>query len=88
MEDKLNSFPKKEEKESSLKHLYTDFPYHKKIHTLDSWRVFRIISEIVEGFETMTSLGPSVAVFGSSTETPSDFTYYNLAIEIAKKTCG
>lgn len=34
--------------------------------TLDSWRVFRMLSELVDGFETMTDLGPAVAVFGSA----------------------
>lgn len=34
--------------------------------TLDSWRIFRMLSELVEGFETMTDLGPAVAVFGSA----------------------
>lgn len=31
----------------------------------DSWRVFRIVSEFVDGFETMMELGPSVSIFGS-----------------------
>lgn len=41
-----------------------DMKRHKP--TLDSWRVFRMISELVDGFETMTNLGPAVAVFGSA----------------------
>ncbi|MDY6912951.1 MAG: TIGR00730 family Rossman fold protein [Planctomycetota bacterium] len=32
----------------------------------DTWRVFRIMSEFVEGFETMSRIGPAVSVFGSS----------------------
>jgi hypothetical protein len=31
----------------------------------ETWRVFRIQSELVEGFETLNGLGPAVAVFGS-----------------------
>jgi uncharacterized protein (TIGR00730 family) len=58
---------------------------HKQIHTLDSWRVFRILAEFVDGFETMTLLGPSVAIFGSSTRTPHDPHYCELAKTIAKK---
>lgn len=32
----------------------------------DTWRVFRIMAEFVEGFETLSRLGPAVAVFGSA----------------------
>lgn len=49
----------------------------------DSWRVFRIISEFVDGFETMTSLGPSVSIFGSARLAPNS-PYYNMAIEVAQ----
>lgn len=51
---------------------------------VEAWRIFRIVSEFVEGFETMTDLGPSVSIFGSARKLPSD-PYYNLAIEVAKK---
>lgn len=36
----------------------------------DTWRVFRIMSEFVEGFETMGRIGPSVSVFGSARTRP------------------
>lgn len=58
---------------------------HKRIHTLDSWRIFRIMAEFVDGFETMTSLGPSVAIFGSTNPEPRDPFYYNLAALLAQK---
>lgn len=48
----------------------------------DSWRVFRYISEFVEGFETMTRLGPSVSIFGSARIQPAT-PYYNMAIDVA-----
>ena len=32
----------------------------------DTWRVFRIMAEFVEGFETLSRLGPAVAIFGSA----------------------
>lgn len=54
-----------------------------KLLTTDSWRVFRIISEFVDGFETMTQLGPSVSIFGSARLKP-DTEYYNLAVEVAR----
>ena len=58
---------------------------HKQAHSIDAWRVFRIMAEIVDGFETMTFLGPSVAIFGSSNQTPKDTKYYDLAEKIAEK---
>lgn len=51
---------------------------------LDAWRVFRIISEFVEGFEKLISLGPSVVFFGSSQATPQD-PYYRQAETLAAK---
>lgn len=51
--------------------------------TADSWRVFRIVSEFVDGFETMTSIGPSVSIFGSARLTPAS-PYYNLAVDVAQ----
>lgn len=48
---------------------------HKKTGTIDSWRVFRILSELVDGFETMTDLGPAVAVFGSARIAEKDANY-------------
>lgn len=55
----------------------------KQLFTHDSWRVFRIISEFVDGFETMTNLGPSVSIFGSARFLP-DSIYYNLAVDVAR----
>lgn len=49
----------------------------------DAWRVFRIISEFVDGFETMTNIGPSVSIFGSARLQPAS-PYYNLAIDVAQ----
>lgn len=53
------------------------------IFTADSWRVFRIISEFVDGFETMTNLGPSVSIFGSSRLPPTS-PYYKLSTNVAE----
>lgn len=58
---------------------------HKKVHTLDSWRIFRIMAEFVDGFETMTFLGPSVAIFGSTNQNPKERTYYDLTETLAEK---
>lgn len=54
-----------------------------KIFTTDSWRIFRILSEFVEGFETMTTLGPSVSIFGSARLQP-DHPYYQMGVAVAE----
>ncbi len=56
----------------------------KQTHHWDAWRIFRILSEFVEGFETMTSLGPSVAIFGSAVSSGED-PYYNQAAVLSSK---
>lgn len=53
-----------------------------EIHTMDSWRVFKIIAELVEGFEKLSRIGPSVAVFGSA-RTHFNNKYYKMAEDIA-----
>jgi uncharacterized protein (TIGR00730 family) len=51
----------------------------------DAWRMFKIIAEFVEGFDTLSSLGrPSVTVFGSA-RTPEDHPNYQLAREIGAR---
>ena len=36
----------------------------------ESWRLFKILSEIVDGFETLNDIGPAVSVFGSARGAP------------------
>jgi uncharacterized protein (TIGR00730 family) len=55
-----------------------------EIHTTDSWRVFKIISELVEGFEKLSRIGPCVSVFGSARTHYND-KYYRMAEDIAFK---
>jgi uncharacterized protein (TIGR00730 family) len=50
----------------------------------ETWRIFRIISEFVEGVEEMAHLGAAVSIFGSA-RTPPDDQYYKQATEIAAK---
>lgn len=50
----------------------------------DLWRIFRIMSEFVEGFETLSRLGPCVSVFGSARTKPDD-PYYDLGVAVAKE---
>jgi uncharacterized protein (TIGR00730 family) len=48
----------------------------------DMWRVFRIMAEFVEGFETMGKLGRAVSIFGSARTSPED-PFYKKARELA-----
>jgi uncharacterized protein (TIGR00730 family) len=43
--------------------------------TTDSWRVFRIMGEFVEGFDTLARIGPAVSVFGSARVKPGQPQY-------------
>lgn len=49
----------------------------------DPWRVFKIMSEFVESFDTLSRLGPAVTIFGSARTNPSD-PYYKAAVAIAE----
>ena len=49
----------------------------------DSWRIFRIMAEFVEGFEVMASVGTAVSVFGSARTKPTD-PYYQQAEETSR----
>ncbi len=53
-----------------------------EIKTEDSWRVFKIVSEFVQGFEKLSKIGPCVAMFGSARTKP-DNKYFQLAEDIA-----
>ena len=53
-----------------------------EIKSENSWRIFKIMSEFVEGFETMDKLGPCVSIFGSARTKPEN-KYYKLAENIA-----
>jgi len=41
----------------------------------DSWSVFKIMAEVVEGYEELAKIGPCVAVFGSARTNPGDLCY-------------
>ena len=48
----------------------------------ETWRVFRIMAEFVDGFEFMSESQPAISIFGSARTRATD-KYYNLAKEIA-----
>ncbi|MEN8204064.1 MAG: TIGR00730 family Rossman fold protein [Bacteroidota bacterium] len=55
-----------------------------EIKISDSWQIFKVMAEFVEGFEKMASIGPCVSIFGSARTNPGNV-YYKLAEEIAYK---
>lgn len=50
----------------------------------DSWAIFKIMAEFVDGFERLSKIGPCVSIFGSARTKP-DSKYYKLAENIAFK---
>jgi uncharacterized protein (TIGR00730 family) len=49
-----------------------------------SWQLFKIMAEFVDGFESMSKIGPCISIFGSA-RTEVGNPYYNLAVEIARQ---
>src|SRR4030042_205677 len=49
----------------------------------DSWRLFRILSEFVEGFETLADVQPAVSIFGSTRVSPGN-PLYEKATQLAR----
>ena len=50
----------------------------------ESWKIFQIMAEFVEGFERLSTISPAVSIFGSA-RTPEDHPHYQLTVEIAHK---
>ncbi|SHK99378.1 LOG family protein [Chryseobacterium polytrichastri] len=55
-----------------------------EIITKDSWMVFKVMAEFVDGYEKLAKIGPCVSIFGSARLKP-DTKYYDMAVEIAEK---
>lgn len=54
-----------------------------EIKAENSWTMFKVIGEFVEGYERMNKIGPCVSIFGSARTKP-DHKYYKMAVDIAK----
>ena len=72
---------KKEKKASSVNQ---EMKQWTKIKGENAWTMFKVISEMVEGFERLNEIGPCVSVFGSARTKP-DHPHYKLAIDVARK---
>ncbi|MDG5813586.1 TIGR00730 family Rossman fold protein [Chitinispirillales bacterium ANBcel5] len=49
----------------------------------DTWRIFRIMAEFVDGFETLSSMGPNITIFGSA-RTAKNHEHYKMTVETAR----
>jgi len=62
-----------------------------EISSQEAWRLFRILAEFVEGFDTLANIGPAVTFFGSARATEKDPEYLaarQLAAALAKEGCA
>ena len=53
------------------------------LQTSETWRIFRIQAELIDGIETLNNLGPAVTLFGSA-RLEQDNRYYQAAVEVAE----
>lgn len=69
--------------EDKIRQAFEDKDWN-EIKATDSWQIFKIMAEFVEGFDKMSKIGPCVSIFGSARTKPES-PYYKLAEEIAFK---
>jgi uncharacterized protein (TIGR00730 family) len=55
-----------------------------EVKVTDSWQIFKIMAEFVDGFEKLARIGPCVSIFGSA-RTKTDHPFYGLAEDIASR---
>lgn len=75
--------PISQEEEEKIKRAFQNKDWN-EIKTEDSWVIFRVMSEFVEGFDKLGKIGPCVSIFGSA-RTKQNNKYYLQAEEIAQK---
>lgn len=69
--------------EDKIKQAFKDRDWN-EIKSQDSWVIFKVMSEMVEGFEKLAKIGPCVSIFGSA-RTQENQPYYKMTEEIAAK---
>ena len=69
--------------EDKIKQAFRDRDWN-EIKTHDSWVIFKVMAEMVEGFEKLAKIGPCVSIFGSARTKPGT-EYYQMAEDIAAK---
>ncbi|MPR36094.1 TIGR00730 family Rossman fold protein [Cytophagaceae bacterium SJW1-29] len=71
------------EDEARIKEAFQDRDWN-EIKSADSWVIFKVMAEFVEGFDKLAKIGPCVSIFGSA-RTTDDNPYFKVAEEIAAK---
>jgi len=71
------------EEDQKIRQAFVDKDWN-EIRIADSWQIFKVMAEFVEGFEKLSRIGPCVSIFGSARTKP-DNPYYKMAEEIAAK---
>ncbi|WP_266365264.1 LOG family protein [Tellurirhabdus rosea] len=69
--------------EQRIKEAFQDRNWN-EIKSADSWVIFKVMAEFVEGFDKLAKIGPCVSIFGSARTKPNN-PYYQVAEEIAAK---
>jgi uncharacterized protein (TIGR00730 family) len=67
--------------EENIKHAMSGQTWT-EIKAQDSWSIFKIMSEFVDGFETLSKIGPCVSIFGSARTKPGH-EFYQTAVDTA-----
>lgn len=81
--DNIKNFEDLTEDERKIVRAFEEKDWN-EIKSYDSWVIFKVMSEFVEGFEKLAKIGPCVTIFGSA-RTREDHKYYKMAENIAAK---
>jgi len=81
MQEESNNHKHTLEEEERIRKAFKDKDWA-EIKSSDSWVIFKVMSEFVEGFEKLAKIGPCVTIFGSARTKP-EHPYYATAEEIA-----
>jgi uncharacterized protein (TIGR00730 family) len=68
--------------DDKLRRAFENKNWH-EIKVTDSWQIFKVMAEMVDGFDKLAKIGPCVSIFGSA-RTHNDSPYYKLAEECAR----
>lgn len=83
MKNKRTPLSKVNNEDTRIQDYFRQKPWDETL-TEDSWSVFKIMAEFVDGFEKMGKIGPCVSIFGSARLKPNDL-YYEMTVDIAEK---
>jgi uncharacterized protein (TIGR00730 family) len=68
--------------DEKIRKAFTNNDWH-EIKVTDSWQIFKIMAEFVDGFEKLAKIGPCVSIFGSA-RTKNENKYYKMAEDTAR----